>query len=660
MAEVEEHATLAGTAAEFEQQWEFDAPRFRDFEQGTPPGESADEWFQTEATRGLATPIGVKPNTKGVNVVNEEYLEASSQMDAENQSQPPPCQKINASSQPDPVEAEQVRAVLAHITNNTTASMQQVVPGGVFSKKPAPPKSDAKPKREALEIKKAQPPAQKQQQQQQSAPRAKSTVAPEDRGTVPSRAPAVVPSSNRPATRAMEKNASRTTRVTSGTAAAAPTRARDPPRVRAPITKKAAPVKKQQKQQQQKPSQPQITVAKSPFLRSKQRSVTHRQQSKATEELEMEQIVKAKKEAAALRRRNARSVGPALQGRTAAPSRPAPKRPITEPSKEFNLRTAKRQRVHGMETRHHNQPSALSTAAAGAPSPWKSTAQRVAEFTTGVATRQANQRQRLASRGGGQQQRGRAELTVPRTPRFATKSRARAPRFKPTEEAEAAKAMAEAQAVKIRQKKDTARAHTAVVPPAARRRSERRPLTEFKPFSFATDVRAAQRSTKPAAELPPFIFGPEKNGPVTRSQAHVVTTTAPSAGFAITAVAARSTGRGGTTLHHQQHVEYQYENIDDEYYHQRPGSGNSIEGYNAGALGAAEASCRRTTAGPMLLGGAVRVLRQEQQQEDYNKNTVDDNAACCTEELDGMQAIIRAGATAGTDRTTLHNPLYRA
>lgn len=52
MAEVEEHATLAGTAAEFEQQWEFDAPRFRDFEQGTPPGESADEWFQTEATRG--------------------------------------------------------------------------------------------------------------------------------------------------------------------------------------------------------------------------------------------------------------------------------------------------------------------------------------------------------------------------------------------------------------------------------------------------------------------------------------------------------------------------------------------------------------------------------------------------------------------------------
>jgi len=52
MAEVEEHATLPGAAAEFEQQWEFDAPRFRDFGQETPPGETADVWFHTEATKG--------------------------------------------------------------------------------------------------------------------------------------------------------------------------------------------------------------------------------------------------------------------------------------------------------------------------------------------------------------------------------------------------------------------------------------------------------------------------------------------------------------------------------------------------------------------------------------------------------------------------------
>lgn len=588
----------------------------------------------------------------------------SSQMNAENQSQHPSSQKINVSSQPDPVEAAQVRAVLAHITNNTTASTQQVVPGGAFSKKPSHPtlnNLETKDKGEAMAIKISGPAQIKQQQQTAFKARSTAAAATENRETaLPS---AVVPSSNRPATRALEKP---TPRITRSRAAVASTKARDPPRVRTAITKKAAPVKKQQPPQQKR-SQPQITVAKSPFLRSKQRSVTHRQLAKTTEELEMEQVEKAKKEAAALRRRNARSVGPALQGRTAAPSRPAPKRPITEPSKAFNLRTAKRQRVHGMETRHQNQPTAGSAAAEVASSPWKSTAQRVAEFTTGVATRQANQTQRLAPRGRRQQQqRGRAELTVPRTPRFATKTRARAPRFKPTEEAEAAKAMAEAEAVKIRQKKETARANNAVIPLAARRRSERKPLTEFKPFSFATDVRAAQRSTKPAAELPPFIFGAEQNGPVTRSRAHGVTTAAPSnAGFVITSVAPRSTRRKDPPRQQQQYqqeVDSQYENVNDVYNQQRPGSGGSIDGYNVGALGAAQGARRKTAAGSMLLGGAVRVLRQEQQQDGYNNNNNNsDDDACCTEELDGMQAIIRAGATtAGTDRTTLHNPLFHA
>jgi|688.fasta_scaffold1729652_1 hypothetical protein len=51
MAEVEDHA-MPTSAAEIEPAWEFDAPRFRDFENGTPPGESADDWFYTEATRG--------------------------------------------------------------------------------------------------------------------------------------------------------------------------------------------------------------------------------------------------------------------------------------------------------------------------------------------------------------------------------------------------------------------------------------------------------------------------------------------------------------------------------------------------------------------------------------------------------------------------------
>jgi hypothetical protein len=604
-------------------------------------------------------------------------MQASTQMDAENQSQQPQSQKTNLSSQPDPVEAEHVRAVLAHITNNTAAPAQA-------ARKAALVRKPASSKKEAIDlIKNSETMSQKKQQQQPVPAPSKAKAAPalaptaENKRAVP--APpaalaAVAPSSSRPATRAMEKSVpSRSVKV-----AAVPTRARDPPRVRAPITKNAPAAAAAKKQQQR--SKPQITVAKSPFLRSKQRSATQRQQTKTTEELEMEQVEKAKKEAAALRRRNARSVGPALQGRTAGPARPAPKRPPTEPVREFNLRTAKRQRVHGMETRHQNHGGLSSAMVAGvaAPSPWKSTAQRVAEFTTGVATRQMNQRQRPAPRGRQQQQRGRAELTVPRTPRFATKTRARAPRFKPTEEEDAAKAVAEAQALKIRQKKEADKARNPVLPPAARRRSERRPLTEFKPFSFATDVRATVRSTKPAAELPPFVFGAgsEEMGPVTRSRSHVVTTTAPSSARGAAAAAAPRSSRRKQSLqqHQQQHQDvghgYQYANVDSDYYNQRPGSGNSNEdgnlkgaagagggGGNAGARGR-----RRTTAGPMLLGGAVRVLRQEQQEEQQEPSSDDNNNdERYTEEQDGMQAIIRAGATAGSDmKTTLHNPLFHA
>jgi hypothetical protein len=597
-------------------------------------------------------------------------MQMSSQIDPENQSQQQPqSQKTNVSSQPDPVEAEHVRAVLAHITNNTAApsQQQQLVPGEKFASKKAaaaaavPPKLDSTNKQhqqQPLVAKKAESPAPQKKQQQQQPAAAPSKAAVENLKAAAPPAPVVAPSSSRPATRAMDKNTYRTTRVA---AAPASTRAREPPRVRAPITKKAAPAPAKKQQQQQR-AKPQITVAKSPFLRSKHRSATHLKQAKTTEELELEKVEKAKKEAAALRRRNARTVGPALQGRTAAAPRPAPKRPPTEPivTKEFNLRTAKRQRLHGMETRHQN-PSGNASSSAAAPSPWKSTAQRVAEFTTGVSTRQNNQRQRPVPRGARQQQqqRGRAELTVPRTPRFATKTRARASRFKPTEEEEAAKAVAEVQAIKVRQRKETERANNAVLP--ARRRSERKPLTEFKPFSFATDVRAAQRSTKPAAELPSFVFGAQDNGPVTRSRAHVVTTAAPiGAPSAWASTAPRSSAhRELTSL--QQHQQYQQQREEDEHYQQRPGSGTtSSEGFDLGAGGPVETRARRrTTAGPVVLGklgGAVRVLRKEQDEEEERS----DDEECCTEEQDGMQAIIRAGATAGTDRTTLHNPLFHA
>ena len=374
------------------------------------------------------------------------------------------------------------------------------------------------------------------------------------------------------------------------------------PSVRAPSTKVSASSR----------SRPHITVPKSPFLRVKQRSAGHRhEQTKTSEEMEMEKIEKEKREAAALRRLNARTVGPALQGRAQAPARPV-KRPAAQPTKEFNLRTAKRQRVHAMETRSTGPE----------PSPWKSNAQRVAEFTAGIAPKKSTRQTATASGRGGRnaasQQRGRAHLTVPHTPRFATTRRARAPRFKPTEELEADKAAAEARAIKAFQGKHKMPKAAA---PAPARRSERRPPTEFQPFNFATDRRAAQRPKAAPAEHPPFVFGAE--GPLTRSKARTTTSTGP--------VQKRSQAESKPTQSRK-----------------RPASSSSARsgGSSMDSRPRAVQQHTATAGGPMMmLGGAMRVLRRDQE------------AQAQEEELDGMQAIIRAGA-GGVGPTTLHNPLY--
>lgn len=360
-------------------------------------------------------------------------------------------------------------------------------------------------------------------------------------------------------------------------------------------------------------------MPKSPFLRVKHRSATHRhEQTKTSEELEMEKIEMEKRKEAALRRLNSRTVGPALQGRAAAAPR-ATKRPPTQPAKEPNLRTAKRQRVHTMETR----------SAAPEASPWKSTAQRVAEFTAGVApkkttTRAASNTASGHARGATAQQRGRSHLTVPHTPRFATTRRARASRFKPTEELEIERAAAEAKALKAQQAKHKVPKPAAPVPV---RRNERKPATEFQPFNFATDRRAAQRPKAAAAGPPPFVFGAE--GPVTRSRARV-----PSSGHPV-----------------------QRKSVAEEKpapSRKRAASRGSTRSGGSSIVSQQPVVQRHTTAGSMLLGGAVRVLRRNQEEE------MDEHAQYgggAGEELDGMQAIIRAGA-GGAGPTTLHNPLY--
>jgi hypothetical protein len=299
-----------------------------------------------------------------------------------------------------------------------------------------------------------------------------------------------------------------------------------------------------------KPRATKLTVPKSPFLRSKQRSTVHRQQvTKTTEEIELEKLEKAREEAKALRRRNAKSVAMVLgpqnfssenrevNGRTKGTrGTVAPKRPITEP-KEFEFRTAKRQRVHGMQTRSMmDQGQGIARGTNGArPSPWKSAAQRVAQFTCGRTNAQAS-----GSSSKQQTRRNNAakkpKLTKPKTPRFATTARQRSSRFKPTEEEELEKAVKEARAMRNRLKQAEApSSKTGAEPKPNQRQQQQRtskpiqskPLTQAEPFSFATDTRAAHRKEKlqqshqlsRTAAPPPFVFGLSGERRVTRSQA---------------------------------------------------------------------------------------------------------------------------------------------
>ena len=57
MATLEDPAIILGAAGEYDEDWEFDAPRYHDFQGGTPPGESVDRWFETSATKGENTKL---------------------------------------------------------------------------------------------------------------------------------------------------------------------------------------------------------------------------------------------------------------------------------------------------------------------------------------------------------------------------------------------------------------------------------------------------------------------------------------------------------------------------------------------------------------------------------------------------------------------------
>lgn len=417
------------------------------------------------------------------------------------------------------------------------------------------------------------------------------------------------------------------------------------------------------------PARSKLTVPHSPMLRSKQRSAVHRrhQETKTSEQLELEEIERAKKEAAALRRRNNRTMAAtaAPPASRAAASKStvatgAPKRrALTEP-KEPRLRTAKRQRLHTMSTR-----SMLTTSQ---PSPWKSTAQHVAAFSSrGPSAIPAPRKPRSAANTATARGNRRQRLTMPKTPKFRTTTRARPSRFKPSEEMEAEEAAAHRR-FKARPVSKKVLEGNPVPRPQPRGPDIKKALTVPAPFSFATDARAERRAEQQkhvaAPELPPpFVFGAGSGDGaalVTRSRARAV---------------AQSTRIEDSELPIQANPA---DFVDPGDYLQGSSSLSGI------AMGSHSTHRRRATRGSMLLGGAVRVLQPRQAEEghdnnndsrtssDHVSNTVHPPQTVTYEnrafmmphhreqenEAPGGHEEERGGVTAG--RSTRMNPLYQA
>ncbi|KAL6779113.1 hypothetical protein ACKKBF_B18705 [Auxenochlorella protothecoides x Auxenochlorella symbiontica] len=128
--------------------------------------------------------------------------------------------------------------------------------------------------------------------------------------------------------------------------------------------------------------------------------------------------------------------------RTGQPShRAGPASQTARPPGEAGSQPQKKARVHGMRTR-----SAASEEPPPA-SPWRSRAERIAEFEGRQPARSSHAAARTRAGGrAGPAKRPRNEgaetgagsgLTLPRSPALATRKRARPPRFKPREEVEA-------------------------------------------------------------------------------------------------------------------------------------------------------------------------------------------------------------------------------
>ena len=431
-------------------------------------------------------------------------------------------------------------------------------------------------------------------------------------------------------------------------------------------------------------NKPRITVPQSPFLRSKQRSTLNRHQFKSSEELELEEIRRSKQQIAATRKRNLSRFGgnhDAGENKKETETerkidcnhnRPVRKRHLTVP-KSPKLQTSKRQRLHRMTTRsmeatsknNHSQMNPLKSRSESATNlPSK-------DFTMGKKSlgglknkpRSGNQIQSRASAGtsteGMRRSNRKPQVTLPKTPNFATASRKRASRFKPTEEAEMEKAIKEReklQRIANVQRHRSKQHNGSKVLNADHKEgkcqpAKRKQLTEFKPFNLATDARASRRVRSIAQSTPPFVFGQDR-GPVTRHRAQLL------------AAYSHTDAEEPSMFNNPEENKSGVVSNND-----RDSSGNEMKDYIK-AEGVNKISSSGigslNRGGSWLLGGAKRVLKSDNDApnpENADKQTalnnsnkedtneIYDEKECRSIGEDGMQKAIRHGAT-------LHNPLF--
>ena len=580
-----------------DEKWEFDAPKFMDFERLGSPGMEdvhADTWFDTSATKGLASP----ESGSGEDPVQQLQLQGGckeqgeSGMGKENQ---PVARGPGVTKQAGAEGKQQVRAVLAHICGNTTPMTRQMAKkaaltslqsgvgyqqgrGGSVKKGQCSDSFNNPVRKKEAGISIYEPVvhgshAKASKTREAAGANVENLVSNAVAGSNSSPQKPVTRSQTRlptPPGNGQGQNLVVTPVPVDVTCSEKESKLKDVGRTDKVRGNRV-------KERQQKTWTNKLTVPKSPMLRSKQRCNSQRgKHIKSSEELELEEIAKKKKEAQKMRKKSQRYIESSLRGSSRLTSKPLAstgntnkRRPLTVP-KEPTLRTSKRQRT--MTAAAAPVPNLITSHGAG--------------FTMGsrnkaaeASQREKRQREQAARSGPVTRSQVKPRLTRPKTPNFATKRRARAPRYKTSEEIE----LEQIAQYKPFHPRPITRSMTEQPKQVVK---ARKALTVPQPFSFATDKRATRKPPAMPSDPPMFVFGAE--GPVTRSRAKQTTTSRPTLKIS-TMETNNSVSRGSNISSASE-------------------STKSSEKISAPKLSVGGASLGRT-GGSLLRGGAVRVLQ---------------------------------------------------